>query len=172
MLEGDDDDDDDDDIENAGGDTERERAARERRAGKLLTPLKPRIYSQFSGVRSSATSTKPRSLLRTPKHKGPPGLPVRRTRTFVDIKPHYSHITDDAAYHPTNRFTFNDFLLHATGANARPYEETTAERAFLSKYTYRQVCEMIAERVWAERGEGGQVSASDARRHETRAFFP
>ena len=38
-----------------------------------------------------------------------------------------------------------------------PYEESTLEKAFLSKYTYKQICEMIAERVWAERGESGKV---------------
>ncbi|CAF3819512.1 unnamed protein product [Adineta steineri] len=149
----DDDDDDDEDEEN-----EQERFVREKKPRQLFTPLKPREYSQFSGSRRSvSTTTKARTLLRTPKHKGPPGLPARRTRTFCDIKSHYTHISDDDAYNMVNRFTFNDFILHATTSDSHPYEETTVEKAFLSKYTYKQICEMIAERVWAERGESGKI---------------
>ncbi|CAF3696021.1 unnamed protein product, partial [Adineta steineri] len=151
----DDDDDDDDDEEE---EKEQGRFIREKKPRQLLTPLKPREYSQFSGSRRSvSTTTKARTLLRTPKHKGPPGLPARRTRTFCDIKSHYTHISDDDAYNMVNRFTFNDFILHATTSDSHPYEETTVEKAFLSKYTYKQICEMIAERVWAERGESGKI---------------
>ncbi|UJR28452.1 hypothetical protein I4U23_009692 [Adineta vaga] len=130
---------------------------REKKTRRLLTPLKPRVYSQFSGIHRSATSTKARSLLRTPKYKGPPGLPARRTRTFCDVKTHYTNITDDNAYNVDNRFTFNDFILNSSRLNGHSYEETVVEKAFLSKYTYKQICEMIAERVWAERREGGQI---------------
>ncbi|CAF4237648.1 unnamed protein product, partial [Adineta steineri] len=155
AADNDEDDDDDEDEEK-----EEERFIREKKPRQLFTPLKPREYSQFSGSRRSvSTTTKARTLLRTPKHKGPPGLPARRTRTFCDIKSHYTHISDDDAYNMVNRFTFNDFILHATTSDSHPYEETTVEKAFLSKYTYKQICEMIAERVWAERGESGKVSS-------------
>jgi hypothetical protein len=136
---------------------EQKRILREKKSRKLLTPLKPREYSQFSGSHHTVTPSKPRTLNRTPKFKGPPGLPVRRTRSFYDVKSHYTQISDDEAYAMINRFTFNDFILHSSLSNSHPYEETTAEKAFLSKYTYKQICEMIAERVWAEREEGGKV---------------
>ena len=139
---------------------EREKILREKNERKLLTPLKPREYSHFNKLQRSVTTAKQRSLLRTPKHRGPPALPARRTRTFCDIKSHFTHITDDESYNVTNRFTFNDFILHSSGSNTRSYEETAVGKAFLSKYTYKQVCEMIAERVWADRREGGQVSDS------------
>ena len=122
---------------------------------KHLAPLKTREYSQFSALRQPVATTQPRTLNRTPKYKGPPGLPPRRTRSFHDMKTRYAQVTDDEAYTIPNEFTFNDFILHS--ARAHRYEECSLERAFLSKYTYKQICEMIAERVWAERGESGKV---------------
>ena len=101
--------------------------------------------------------SKPRTLNRTPKFKGPPGLPPRRTRSFYDTKTRYADITDDEAYTIVNQFTFNDFILHSSVSNVHSYDESTLEKAFLSRYTYKQICEMIAERVWAERGESGKV---------------
>ncbi|CAF0852936.1 unnamed protein product [Adineta ricciae] len=148
---------DQDDDESDESEDEREKILRERNERKLLTPLKPREYSHFNKLQRSVTTAKQRSLLRTPKHRGPPALPARRTRTFCDIKSHFTHITDDESYNVANRFTFNDFILHSSGSNTRSYEETAVRKAFLSKYTYKQVCEMIAERVWADRREGGQI---------------
>jgi len=136
---------------------EQKRISRQKKSKKLLTPLKPREYSQFSGQYHAVTSSKPRTLNRTPKFKGPPGLPPRRTRSFHDIKSRYTQITDDEAYTIVNEFTFNDFILQSSISNPHSYEECTLERAFLSKYTYKQICEMIAERVWAERRENGKV---------------
>jgi hypothetical protein len=123
--------------------------------------LKTREYSQFIALQRAGTSSKPRTLNRTPKYKGPPGLPARRTRSFHDIKTHYTQITDDEAYTIVNQFTFNDFILHSSISNVHPYEQCALEKAFLSKYTYKQICEMIAERVLAERGESGKVSENE-----------
>ncbi|CAF4284959.1 unnamed protein product, partial [Rotaria sp. Silwood2] len=149
---GDDNDDDDDDD-----DVEKKRISRLKRSKKLLTPLKPREYSQFSALHHAVTTSKPRTLNRTPKFKGPPALPARRTRSFHDIKSRYTQITDDDAYTLVNQFTFNDFILHSSISKAHPYEECALEKAILSKYTYKQICEMIAERVCAERGESGKI---------------
>ena len=127
-----------------------------KKSKKHLVPLKTREYSQFSALHQPVVRTQPRTLNRTPKYKGPPGLPARRTRSFQDMKTRYAQVTDDEAYSIPNEFTFNDFILHSARAHA--YEECSLERAFLSRYTYKQICEMIAERIWAERGESGKVS--------------
>jgi hypothetical protein len=136
---------------------EKKQFSRLKKSKKLLRPLKPREYSQLNATYHTVLSSKPRTLNRTPKYKGPPGLPLRRTRSFHDMKTRYAQITDDEAYAIVNQFTFNDFILQASISNRHSYEECTLEKAFLSKYTYKQICEMIAERVWAERGESGKV---------------
>lgn len=148
----DDDDDDDEDEEN-----QRRRLKHPKRAKMQLAPLKTREYSQFSVAHRAVVPSKPRTFNRTPKFKGPPALPARRTRSFHDVKPHYSQITDDDAYAIVNQFTFNDFILQSSVPRTRSFEECTLEKAILSKYTYKQICEMIAEQVWAERGESGKV---------------
>jgi hypothetical protein len=148
---------DDEDEEEEEEEEEQKKKLRSKRSKKLLAPLKTREYTQFSGLNHSITNKKPRTLNKTPKYKGPPGLPARRTRSFNDIKTHYAQITDDEAYTIVNQFTFNDFILQAAVSNAHLYEESALEKAILSKYTYKQICEMIAERVWAERGESGKV---------------
>jgi hypothetical protein len=130
---------------------------RSKKSNKLLTPLKTREYSQFSMLHHPVATKKPQTLNKTPKYKGPPGLPARRTRSFNDIKTRYTQITDDEAYTIVNQFTFNDFILQTAVPNVHSYEESSLEKAILSRYTYKQICEMIAERVWAERGESGKV---------------
>lgn len=130
---------------------------RQNKSRRSLQPLKTREYSQFSASYHAVPKAKQRTFNRTPKYKGPPGLPARRTRSFHDIKSRYTQITDDEAYTIINEFTFNDFILQSSIFNARSYEECTLEKAILSKYTYKQICEMIAERVCAERGESGKV---------------
>ena len=82
---------------------------------------------------------------------------IDHLKTFHDIKSRYTQLTDDETYTIVNQFTFNDFILHSSVEKSHPYEECTLEKAFLSKYTYKQICEMITERVWAERGESGKV---------------
>jgi len=146
-----------DDKQKEEEEEEQKRISRQKKSKKLLIPLKTREYSQFSGQYHAVTSSKPRTFNRTPKVKGPPGLPPRRIRSFHDIKSRYTQITDDEAYTIVNEFTFNDFILQSSISNPHSYEECTLERAFLSKYTYKQICEMIAERVWAERRENGKV---------------
>jgi len=146
------DNDDDDESEK-----QRKTISQQKRTRKALTPLKTREYSQMSALYQANRSMKARTLNKTPKFKGPAALPARRTRSFHDIKLNYSQITDDDAYGIVNEFTFDDFLLHASMYNSRSYEECTLEKAILSKYTYKQICEMIAERVWADRGESGKV---------------
>jgi hypothetical protein len=151
------DDDEQKEDEEENNEEEQKRISRQKKSKRLLKPLRPHEYSQFSTPYHSVTSAKPRTLNRTPKYKGLPGLPARRTRTFHDIKSHYAQITDDDAYTIINQFTFNDFILQSSRLNVHSYEECTLEKAILSKYTYKQICEMIAERVWAERGESGKV---------------
>jgi len=133
---------------------EQKKISRRKKSKKLLIPLKTREYSQLTTSYHRVTSSKPRTFNRTPKYKGPPGLPARRARSFHDIKSRYAQITDDEAYTIVNQFTFNDFILRSS---LHSYQECTLEKAILSKYTYKQICEMIAERVWAERGESGKV---------------
>lgn len=155
------DDDDDDEQDDDDEENQRQRSKRPKRARVQLAPLKTREYSQFSVAHRPVVPTKVRTLNRTPKYKGPAPLPARRTRSFHDAKSQYSQISDDDAYAIANQFTFNDFILHSSVSRARHYEECTLERAILSKYTYKQICEMIAEQVWAERGEGGKVCEID-----------
>jgi hypothetical protein len=147
----------DSDQKEDNDDDDEKRLSRQKKSKKLLRPLKTREYSQLSATYHAVPSSKPQTLNRTPKFKGPPGLPPRRTRSFHDMKTRYIQITDDQAYAIVNQFTFNDFILHASISNVHSYEECALEKAFLSKYTYKQICEMIAERVWAERGESGKV---------------
>ena len=147
----------DNDEEEDEDEIERKKLVRAKRGKKLMAPLKPREYSQFSAVYRAPAVSKHRTLNRTPKFKGPPALPAGRTRSFHDMKSRYSQITDDDAYAIVNEFTFNDFILHSSVSQVHSYEECTLEKAILSKYTYKQICEMIAERVWAERGESGKV---------------
>lgn len=144
---------------------------RKKKSTRFLQPLKTREYSQFSASHHVQPTTKPRTLNRTPKYKGPPALPARRTRSFHDIKSHYTQITDDDAYTFVNQFTFNDFILHSSILNTRSYEECTLEKAILSKYTYKQICEMVAERVWAERGESGKVLHLKKRKRREIYFY-
>lgn len=139
-------------------DEEEKRIPRKKRSRLLLAPLKPREFSQFSALHTEMKPPKPRTLNRTPKFKGPPALPPRKTRSYRDVKSNYARLTDDDAYTIINEFTFNDFILHAAVSNAHSYEECTLEKCFLSRYTYKQICEMIAERVCAERGESGKVN--------------
>ncbi|CAF1041488.1 unnamed protein product [Rotaria sp. Silwood1] len=148
--------DDDDDVDD-DDDAKNKKISRLKKSKKFLAPLKPREYSQFSALHHAVRTSKSRTLNRSPKFKGPPGLPIRRTRTFHDIKSRYTQITDDDTYTIINQFTFNDFILHSSISKTHPYEECTLEKAILSKYTYKQICEMIAERVWSERGESGKI---------------
>lgn len=153
------DDDDDDDVDEE--DEEQHKYLRKRKSKPLLTPLKTREYSQFSTLHHALVASKPRTLNRTPKFKGPPCLPARRVRSLQEIKTRQLPIVDDEAYTIVNQFTFNDFILHASVSKSHPYEECVLEKAILSKYTYKQICEMIAERVSAERGESGKVFQKD-----------
>ena len=147
----------DDDSADDDDDQSKEALRQESSKKKLLKPLRTREYSQFSALRSAVTRSKSRTLNRTPKFRGPPGLPTRRARSFHDIRLRSGPIIDDEAYTIVNQFTFNDFILHSAISSSHPYEECTLENAILSRYTYKQICEMIAERVWAERGESGRV---------------
>ena len=135
-----------------------EKMPRQIKTKRLLEPLKTREYSQFSALRQPVPPSQIKTLNKTPKFKGPAPLPMGRTRSFHDAKANFAQLTDDEAYIPTNEFTFNDFLLHSARANAHPYEDCSLERAILSRYTYKQICEMIVERIWAERNESGKVS--------------
>ncbi|CAF1942126.1 unnamed protein product [Rotaria magnacalcarata] len=157
TLMNDDEQKDDGDIDDSDSQVEKKQISRLKQSKKILTPLKTREYSQFSELHHAIRTAKPRTLNRTPKFKGPPGLPPRQTRSFHDTKSHYSQITDDEAYNIVNQFTFNDFILQASIAKSHRCEECTLEKAILSKYTYKQICEMVAERVWAERGESGKI---------------
>lgn len=130
---------------------------RERAHKKLLAPLKLRPQGPSNALNRSIGKTKPHSLNRTPKHKGLPGLPARRSRSFQDVKSRYADITDDEAYAAGNQFTFNDFILHSSRLNSPAYDKCALNKSILSKYTYKQICELIAKRVWAERGESERV---------------
>ncbi|CAF3684207.1 unnamed protein product [Rotaria socialis] len=143
ILMNDDEQKDDGDIDDSDSQVEKKRISRVKQSKKSLVPLKAREYSQFSELHHAIRTAKPRTLNRTPKFKGPPGLPLRQTH--------------DEAYNIVNQFTFNDFILQASITKSHPCEECTLEKAILSKYTYKQICEMIAERVWAERGESGKI---------------
>ena len=131
--------------------------ARERAHKKLLAPLKPRAQGPENALNRSIAKKNPHSLNRTPKYKGLPGLPARRSRSFQDVKSRYADITDDEAYSTGNQFTFNDFILHSSRLNPPVYEKCALNKSILSKYTYKQICEMVAKRVWAERGESERV---------------
>lgn len=124
---------------------------------RLLEPLKTREYSQFSALRQPVPPSQTKSLNKTPKFKGPPALPARRPRSYHDPKIDYASLTDDGSYIPINNFTFNDFLLDAARTRSHHYQDCTLERAILSRYTYKQICEMILERIWSERNESGKV---------------
>lgn len=136
----------------------REKISRQSKTKRHLQPLKTREYSQFSALRQPVPPTQIKTLNKTPKFKGPAALPVRRPRSFHDVKENYAQLTDDEAYVPVNQFTFNDFLLHSTRSISHHYQDCTLERAILSRYTYKQICEMIVEQIWSERNESGKVS--------------
>lgn len=131
--------------------------SRQLNSRKQLTALKTREYSQFSQLPERPMTRQTRTLNKTPKFKGPGLLPIRRPRSFHDPKSNYAELSDDQAYNIANEFTFNDFILQSTRPGRYRYEETALERAILSRYTYKQICEIIAQRVSAERGESGKV---------------
>ncbi|CAF1014951.1 unnamed protein product [Didymodactylos carnosus] len=114
--------------------------------------LKPREYTQFS--LHNRQSSNLRTLNRTPKITGPPPLLSRKTRSFNDTKIKYECLTYDDYYEKENDFTFNDFILHSALPAHQP---CTLERAILSRYTYKQICEMIAEKIWLEQGGKGTI---------------